>query len=369
MRTLLLSGLVALTVVACGSAPSADEAETVEAAQTDSDPFSAGWLDGAPVTTADAVAWFAEGGQYAVLGHYDVRARRRMCNPTTGCGQWIVNSELSLAADSWDPRRGRIEASVDSHTGQIGLTLFAGKCAPGECDTGFVRGAACQGIGSGALGCAPYVYRAESWSSSWTPEQVWQFLDAQARTFNGKLTKDGVWGKAAGSLYRDIYGVLHGGRSPNADAAWIEYEVVAFGRFTTLPGEHDWDDAPGTSFRGVPDPDAAVLSVRAPATWDEASARCRSIGGRLAAWSSGIGTPSRWTDARRAADGTSFWSANAGSLDWLNPTAWSSRWRPGEPNDAGGVEDCVEIVPTGQINDISCDEVRSYSCDVSVGFP
>ena len=38
-------------------------------------------------------------------------------------------------------------------------------------------------------------------------------------------------------------------------------------------------------------------------------------------------------------------------------------WAPGEPNNAGNVEDCVEMYPNdGKWNDIRCDGKRNWIC-------
>lgn len=40
-----------------------------------------------------------------------------------------------------------------------------------------------------------------------------------------------------------------------------------------------------------------------------------------------------------------------------------SNWAPGEPNNNGGAENCVEIFTNGQWNDKSCGEKRLVVCE------
>lgn len=57
--------------------------------------------------------------------------------------------------------------------------------------------------------------------------------------------------------------------------------------------------------------------------------------------------------------------ATEGMFVWTDGTAPAvTPWNPGEPNDSGGAEDCVEMTPgTGVWNDIGCDAPRAYVCE------
>ncbi|XP_067386173.1 pulmonary surfactant-associated protein D [Emydura macquarii macquarii] len=53
-----------------------------------------------------------------------------------------------------------------------------------------------------------------------------------------------------------------------------------------------------------------------------------------------------------------------GQFKYLNgQTLVYSNWQTGEPNNANGVEDCVEVSSTGKWNDKSCDEKRLIVCE------
>lgn len=43
-----------------------------------------------------------------------------------------------------------------------------------------------------------------------------------------------------------------------------------------------------------------------------------------------------------------------------------SQWWPGEPNDADGNEDCVQLNLEGNINDCSCDKKSKFICKKSL---
>lgn len=131
----------------------------------------------------------------------------------------------------------------------------------------------------------------------------------------------------------------------------------------------------GVAFR---DGDEIYCFDKARRTWREAEEHCRLIGGHLA-YARG---PSDSASLRRAF-GTKvplpatlwiglvepfqrnqwFWMSGSRGLPYQN-------WAPGEPNDAGGGEDCGErISRTGQWNDIDCAATRAFLCEGPTAVP
>ncbi len=68
--------------------------------------------------------------------------------------------------------------------------------------------------------------------------------------------------------------------------------------------------------------------------------------------------------------------ATEGTWTWSNGEGWSydntpstAPWSGGEPNDASGSEDCAELLPHDQFNDLSCDTLRQLAlCEVPATF-
>jgi hypothetical protein len=107
-------------------------------------------------------------------------------------------------------------------------------------------------------------------------------------------------------------------------------------------------------------------------TWHRAEAYCRELHGHLV------------TIHDRAEDIFIFLEANKHSHDryWIGLNdihregtfEWASgspvhytRWAPGEPNDAGGNEDCVQINryhPSDEWNDEPCDQLLRFVCEI-----
>jgi cysteine-rich repeat protein len=69
--------------------------------------------------------------------------------------------------------------------------------------------------------------------------------------------------------------------------------------------------------------------------------------------------PPTWIGLFREVDGANVWRWDSGA-----PLGLELRWSPGEPNDAAGIEDCVEAVGLdGVWNDLACDQVRRALCE------
>lgn len=106
-----------------------------------------------------------------------------------------------------------------------------------------------------------------------------------------------------------------------------------------------------------------------PKTWDEARALCVERGGDLAS----VTTEDEYQAFLRATLGlqwTSWWLGlsdrdHEGTFVWADGEAVTfTRWGDGEPNDAGGREDCGQLVPwNGRWNDLDCARRLPFVCD------
>ena len=111
-----------------------------------------------------------------------------------------------------------------------------------------------------------------------------------------------------------------------------------------------------------------------PRTYDEARAECQAQGSELAIINDL--TENQWLHADATAlRGQSYWigltdRAQEGSFVWFNnqPPTYTN-WNPGEPNDAGGGEDCAHIwSTTPRWNDIPCGQTMGVLCEDLCGL-
>ena len=113
-----------------------------------------------------------------------------------------------------------------------------------------------------------------------------------------------------------------------------------------------------------------------PRSWPDASMRCTLTGGRLVSLHSS-GDFDRAQAALRAAGlvyervwigGNDL--AHEGSWVWVDGTPVSGyvSWAPGEPNNAGNNEDCLQLRGDGYWNDAKCSRAMPSICEGSV-FP
>ncbi|HVV83605.1 MAG TPA: lectin-like protein [Kofleriaceae bacterium] len=140
----------------------------------------------------------------------------------------------------------------------------------------------------------------------------------------------------------------------------------------------DCDDGSATCVRcevcpGLVDPATGhcYTMIDATAARAAAEATCAATGAHLIV----LDTPGEWTTVAplwtdpfadtwlgltRAADGQNLWAWETGApLDTAMAT-----WNAGEPNDSGGIEDCVEAGgAAGGWNDLACDQPRRALCE------
>ena len=113
--------------------------------------------------------------------------------------------------------------------------------------------------------------------------------------------------------------------------------------------------------------DRSYLICNAPATYLQATERCEMLGMELVRLDDAdtdaylrreailLGIPSYWQRAIRTQWGWSW------SRDTYEPVTYTS-WISGEPNDAGGTEDCVQVQAERGWNDIPCTSTQPYVC-------
>ncbi len=110
-----------------------------------------------------------------------------------------------------------------------------------------------------------------------------------------------------------------------------------------------------------------------PRDYLDAERNCRALGGGLFELTShersmavkksfGIvaNEASMWIGVYRKNDG-GWQLAHSGAAPAVE------QWGEGEPNDAGGEEDCVEVLRNGRWNDAHCGVLRPYACEARAG--
>ena len=100
--------------------------------------------------------------------------------------------------------------------------------------------------------------------------------------------------------------------------------------------------------------------------WKSARAKCLSWGGDLV----GVGSAAESDFLETKFD--NVWSGATDAVTecdfhWVNGEPWEPRWRPNEPNDSGGNEDCGVFFNSGDMDDRSCDEHHDALCERAPG--
>jgi len=134
------------------------------------------------------------------------------------------------------------------------------------------------------------------------------------------------------------------------------------------PTPHHWANQATNSNAGGP---GWCYTPRQEArTFSEAEHVCRAWGGHVFSYQ----TEQEMDMAVRLFGHTHFWIGmrrlgNSGGLngmfrftDATDNTYANTRWAPGEPNNAGGIEYCVEMVWYRVMNDIRCDARLPFIC-------
>ena len=100
--------------------------------------------------------------------------------------------------------------------------------------------------------------------------------------------------------------------------------------------------------------------------WEAARSRCVSLGGNLAS----IGSSEENDYIASLARGLVVWlgghdKERENLWSWTDGTPWVSfqNWARGEPNNANGGEDCVEMGRVASWNDGTCQDEKAFICE------
>jgi hypothetical protein len=132
-----------------------------------------------------------------------------------------------------------------------------------------------------------------------------------------------------------------------------------------------WDDNPDCpQCADAIGPDGENLKFCFSAkTWFDAEADCGTYGGSLVSIHS-LGMQDFVNSSASSIRGDSWWiglsdTALEGVFAWNDMSIVDyTNWNGGEPNDAGGNEDCGEFYPGGGWNDLPCETLLPYICMV-----
>nr|XP_020444740.1 galactose-specific lectin nattectin-like [Monopterus albus] len=108
-------------------------------------------------------------------------------------------------------------------------------------------------------------------------------------------------------------------------------------------------------------------------TWAEAEVACIAIGGNLASiHNQNYLKFAKGVIKSAAGSGTPVWiggsdAENEGVWLWRDGTMFDFMfWAPGNPDNAGGRENCMELSSQGGANDANCNDKKPYLCGMYV---
>jgi hypothetical protein len=125
----------------------------------------------------------------------------------------------------------------------------------------------------------------------------------------------------------------------------------------------------GCSLFGIDDHSYALCPD--PLAWDVARTTCTALGGDLLVLDDDVEQAAVIAFTEPMPTGVGGWffglsdQVTEGTFVWPDGSAPSfTAWGEGEPNDAGGLEDCAELgFETGLWNDLPCTDLRAYVCE------
>ncbi|MCC6748222.1 MAG: hypothetical protein IT371_11215 [Deltaproteobacteria bacterium] len=127
--------------------------------------FDEGLAAGAPITLAEAKAYFAPGSTSAALGPFEIRQRARQCNTTTGCSEWAypagatfayMTHELWIPGPGWSPQKSCfqfVSSSFSPATGKLAFVVATGGRIDLQLQSAATGTVSCANVPTGNAAC------------------------------------------------------------------------------------------------------------------------------------------------------------------------------------------------------------------------
>ncbi len=149
-------------------------------------------------------------------------------------------------------------------------------------------------------------------------------------------------------------------KDPNAPGAYVNWSHPTVNVCSPCV-----DVIPGFIYMGTYGGSKYFCSNKA-LTWQEAKINCQNVGGKLCVMNTQA--ENSWV-ASKLMGQTAFIGLHdsnfEGNFEWIDNSPLNfTNWYPGQPNNANGDQDYVELLPDGTWNDQYSNCVREYICEV-----